>query len=273
MLGKLLKYEIKSTGKVMVLLYGALLFLSMIFSVAIGIMATEFFESIVMSSDFFASLWSLGFAFLTLFFYAVIIIVSSATFIFSMIRFKNNVLGPEGYLTHTLPVKTSEIILSRCINSVLWQIISGIAEFAAITLIVAIGGSITGVNFQELFEAIPIVFAQFKEVLGVTGLVLLGILSFVLIINSFLQLFASMSIGFSFNKYKVLLSVVVYIAFNWVMSIGFTILTSMMLVFTVRSIESAIIGFLFIYVLITSLLSVLYYFITHYFLSKKLNLQ
>ncbi len=269
MLGKLLKYEFINAAKIMVLFYAALILLSAIFSVSVSFGAdlneetnSDLYVSYELTYGVFGITAGLSFIFL----YFMIIAVAVATVIYSISRFKNTVLGPEGYLTHTLPVKTRDIILSKTINAVVWQIFSGIAVFAALLLIFAVLGINLGeVLWEILRHALEapkaiIIFVEFLVFIPVAA------------VGSFLQIFASMAIGFSSNRHRVIKSVGVYILFCWAMSFVTTFLLTFDQLFAEFTPERGI-GLLFIVILLYALLAVCFYFITHHFLSKKLNLQ
>ena len=267
MLGKLLKYEFKSAAKIMVLFYIALIALSAIFSVtfAIGGNANEEAHTdFLIEYNFVDSVLETSALLSFLLFYFMIIVVSVSTVIYSINRFKNTVLGPEGYLTHTLPVKTRDIILSKAINAVLWQIFSFIAVCVALLIILATLKS----DLFELFKGIIEVISYNAEV-TVTILELI-LLSLVTSISTYFQIFASMSIGYSANKHRRFKSIGVFILIYWIESFIFSLLLYSDIIGVIESLGGPI--SLLLAILMFVLISMVFYLITHHFLKKKLNL-
>lgn len=122
MLGKLLKYEFKATGRILLPLYGAMVLVGLI---------TSFF---INENSFGASQ-----AIFTMMYIGICIVSVVITFLLVIQRFSKNLLSDEGYLMFTLPVSTSSLIISKLIVAVCWGIvgtiagiISGIALFATV---------------------------------------------------------------------------------------------------------------------------------------------
>lgn len=107
MLGKLLKYEFKATGRKFLPIYGAIILISLLLN--FGIRNPQF-DIITVLAGF------------TLFGLVVALVVISLMTIIQ--RFKQNLLGDEGYLMFTLPVSTEKLILSKLITAAVWVIIS-----------------------------------------------------------------------------------------------------------------------------------------------------
>lgn len=103
------------------------------------------------------------------FFFAMLLIVISASLISLMIciEFYRSLVSDEGYLTFTLPVKTSETILSKLINGIIWILIS----LAAVALsAVLICGSIVlfgGLAAENVLDIITSIF-YFENALDAT---------------------------------------------------------------------------------------------------------
>lgn len=108
MLGKLLRYEFKSTLRVFLPLYGAILFLALI-NKAIDLIGIRFEASIA---------WPAGIAMATYIF--LIIATFVLTIIVTVQRFYKNLLSSEGYLMNTLPVKSWALLLSKGLIALFW---------------------------------------------------------------------------------------------------------------------------------------------------------
>ena len=212
MLGKLIKHEFRATGRVMLPILAAVLLLAVMANVSIRLMDA-------VDSTF------LHFVFGLVIFLFVIGMIAAAimTIVIMVSRFYRNLLKDEGYLMHTLPVSVHELIWSKLIVSFVWFVVT----FLVIFLVILLTGLLqSGTNLAEIFVYVPS-WAEIKEALAQFGitpgtLIRLGaefivgaILSCVV---SCLHFYAAMSLGHMFSKDKVLLSIVFFVAINFVFS-------------------------------------------------------
>ena len=100
MLGKLMKYEIKATGRTLIPLYIALLAFAIINKIFIGTGLSDKLEGFG-SIPFILSIFGYGFTMAAVFIVTFFVIIQ---------RFYKNLLGDEGYLMNTLPVTTLQIL-------------------------------------------------------------------------------------------------------------------------------------------------------------------
>lgn len=103
MLGKLLKYELKSSAKFFVPMYFAIL-------------AITTLNSIFMRKNLFVGAQPI----INMVVGALFIALTTLTVVIIVRRFKKNLLGNEGYLMFTLPVSSSKLILSKYISALIW---------------------------------------------------------------------------------------------------------------------------------------------------------
>ncbi|MEE0775749.1 MAG: hypothetical protein U0M15_01655 [Bacillota bacterium] len=122
MLGKLLKYEFKATGRMLLPLYGAMILAGLV-------------SSFVINRDAFGATQVI----FTMVYVGICVAALVITLLLVIQRFNKNLLSDEGYLMFTLPVSTDSLIFSKLIVAVCWGIIgtiagilSGIALFATI---------------------------------------------------------------------------------------------------------------------------------------------
>ncbi|MEG2407137.1 MAG: ABC-2 transporter permease, partial [Clostridiales bacterium] len=120
MLGKLLKYELKSTARTFIPLYAAILVVAIVNGFTVG---TEMFEIQGIATLI------LGGLMVALFVITIVVIIQ---------RFKKNLLEDEGYLMFTLPVSPKMLVLSKYIVSLIWAILSGIVAVGAFLLVILI---------------------------------------------------------------------------------------------------------------------------------------
>ncbi len=110
MLGKLIKYDIKSNLHIMGGIY-----------IFVAVMAAfTAFVDIIYNANINNFIIFVADKLFTSMYYIGIVAMFVATAIVIIMRYRNNVLKDEGYLTHTLPVKESAIYFSKVISSVIW---------------------------------------------------------------------------------------------------------------------------------------------------------
>src|SRR5699024_1205776 len=118
MLGKLLKYEFKSTGR----LFGVIYLLIMILSLMIGLLGRRYMTISV-------AIWNhdgirlAALAILIVAYFVMLVAMVVVTFVVILQRFYKNLLEGEGYLMHTLPVPTWMLVASKLIAAVIWDIL------------------------------------------------------------------------------------------------------------------------------------------------------
>ncbi len=266
MLGKVIKYEFKATYRFVIMAYTLLLTLAVLVGVGMRINADEFFRNLAYKYELGIAVLSVTFGLLIVLLIIMTIIVISGMYFYSIKRFKDNLLNNQGYLMHTLPVKTRDHIFAKTIVSVVWTALSVvIVGFAYLVLAMIVGGSdvfaslfamIKAINFSDFLN--PEMYLYLCEVL---------IMWLISLISSYLHIFASMAIGFSLNTHKLAKSIGVYILITIVVS-NFQ---SVVMLPTVLDKNFHWIMWLNIIVLVIQ--SVIYYFMAEYFLSKRLNLQ
>lgn len=138
MLGKLIKYEYKATARTFIPIYIALLLVAVINRVLrIGNIDVAWGISMIVLVGLFIALGVL----------TIIVIVQ---------RFNKNLLGDEGYLMFTLPVKSEQLVASKLIISIVWTTISSIVAF--VTFLILLGEAPL---FNEIFTNWNIIWTEF----------------------------------------------------------------------------------------------------------------
>ena len=216
MLGKLLKHELRATGRIMLPIYGATVILAILANLSIRLLDHEVGNLIRI------------FAVLIITVFAIAIIAAAImTLVLMVKRFYSNYLRDEGYLMHTLPVDVHGLVWSKMIVSCIWFA----GTFIVIALILALTGLfLTGTSLNDVFAAFPswkeIIAAMHKEGIGggdvalfiaemITGVLLAGL-------TTCLHFYAAMALGHMFSKDKILLSIVFFVAISFVMNIAVT---------------------------------------------------
>ena len=273
MLSKSLKHEFRATTRVMLPIFIALALLSAAARVSVLLLDRNNLPSY---------LEGIGVTVIVLFIVGLVA-ASVSVIALTVVRFYRSFLSDEGYLNMTLPVSVNTHISSRLIVSVVWYILTALAiGLCVMVMVMGIG------DFRGLWDGIVDLARQIRES-GMTGhaiLLILEMLVSCVVSSAFtsLMLYAALAVGHSFNRRKKLLSVVFAFVFYYAVQIlstlgiiamtrydwsGLTAKFDLEPLKVIPFMESMIgLGILVIVVLCA-----VFYFITHHFLSKKLNLE
>ena len=144
MLGKLLKYDLKSVGKYWWMLMIAVLGLFGVGGAAFGIVqliGSHMYDQIVLENDLLGITLGLAQAFLTMTFIASLVGIGICSFAVSVliyIRYFKHLFTDEGYLTFTLPVSRGQIFNAKVLNSFIWSLLSSIVMLIGASLMIAL---------------------------------------------------------------------------------------------------------------------------------------
>jgi len=268
MFGKLLKHELYSCGRILVPLWAALLFLSgMVFGMSALVEQTDI-KVISVFHIIICVLFGLGcFA---VFIMAIVVMIK---------RFYSSVLSDCGYLTNTLPVNAHEIVCSRLITAVFAFILT----YAVILLSVYIALSYSGI----LKIAADEIGFLLKEGILDEPLAIFRSVSPLLITTAALTLlagclrcYAAMAIGHSFSNSKKLLSVAFFFVLGMAESLVSSGITGTFVAHNMErfSEDISVIGSMTsqassLGCIFTTLLVLVYYFVTVFIITNKLNLE
>lgn len=267
MLGKLMKYEFKATGRLLIPLYIALMIFAFINRLFIGDMMTSGADR--QARNFISMI--------TMIIYAAIMISIFVVTLFIIVqRYRTNLLGDEGYLMNTLPVKPWQNIMSKLLVSLIWMILSGIMAMLSIIILAyekgmfSTFGSVVSSCFESVYGYVGINSVFFS--LEIILIMILGLISSILII------YASLSIGNLFAKSKILASFGAFIVLSTVSKVITAFACTIMINnfngamrydFTVVPIHILLI----VSIVGMSIFPIVYFIISHYVLTKKLNLE
>ena len=261
MLGKLMKYEFKATGRMLLPLYAALLGFAIINKIFIG---TNFNETNI---EFLGGIPAV----ITMIGYVVTMIaVFVGTFIITLQRFYKNLIGDEGYLMHTIPVKSWQNILNKLLVSMIWTIVSVVVAGISIAIMAyePEAFKLMGGEFGRLIKELYSKYGIDVSVISIQ-LIVLGIVSLAHQITMF---YAALSIGQLFKSKKILGSfagfMIISIAQQAIVGICATIVGNN-LNFSYVSPQQVF----FSAIAISLLFLIALFFITNYILKNKLNLE
>lgn len=268
MLGKLFKYEFKACARVIFPVFGAAIIMSILSAGAMAITPD------VVSNTSQTIIAVLSVLVIIIFFF-LLFASMLLSFVFAIRRFKVNLLGKEGYLMNTLPVKPLSNVMAKLLCSLVFQILSAIVAVVCILLCVVLSNRM---YIAEAFEDIADIFGALMQLnaSGWLNLVLTIILMLVSILKSYSMIYSAMSMGYSFNKCKALISIGLVIAFSTVESILMSVITSEGIEYHFENFEQYQNAFalsLILSIALQAIFAAIYTAMTTLFLKRRLNLE
>lgn len=278
MLGKLIKHEFKATGKSFVLLFGATLALTIFSKIGMNLPFDNFIWRIIIGVAAVGCVFCIFAGFIV-------------AFVIMIYRFYNNMLKDEGYLSHTLPVKTWQHLISKLVTDLVWLLASIAVSFLSLFIIYVMEH---GSSMLEGFNTFLEVVNEYPRLIGyIAGICVLLILLFLL---GMLEIFAALALGHMFSKHRIFASVAFYFVLNYLLvTIGAILTNGLMLVFPKLShnlrhmhiqmsdvetfeeymevLDSTLLQMIAVCAVIEIVIIGICFFVTNYVMSKKLNLE
>ena len=297
MLGKLMKYEWKNIWKA-----GTLMLLGMLVVTVIGCVVLRMPGGVVTgfldNNDInVAQSWFVLSSFVaTLILYVIMLLASTwGMLIFLGIRFYRSMYTDEGYLSHTLPVTTNQLFLSKVLVSGIWYLlislgilISVIALLFSMAMGVASIEGFTDILTQyngNIWAFLSDFFYElgrfYEEQMGVSLLHYGITLFFTFVVGPFtamITLFGSLTIGQLSSKHKGLMGILAYAGVTILSSIiGSTVQSVFMLGSNAMSSPGGVTlstnSAYDISVITSLLIAAIMYGVSYYIINRKLNLD
>ena len=200
MLGKLLGYEMKAYGRILVPIYIALIALAAILGISFKLLPEKTTMSVI-------------FAFALIIYILLLFAVGAVTTILGISRYYNNMLGREGYLMFSLPVKTSTLMSAKTLAALIWTIFGAIVGFAAIATTFVLG-KFTSADYAQMGETFEVLFKFAKPY---TGHIIFWIFIMILsVLTLIIRVYAAVSIGSQWSNHRLVGSILAYIGFKLV---------------------------------------------------------
>ena len=224
MLRKLFRYDMKYTARLVLPLM-----LLTLGTTLLGSAAMKFLTNLSHGGSTYASTGTilltiaLGLIVAGSIFILVAFVIISSFIVF--VRFYKNFFSDEGYLTHTLPIKSSTHMFSKTWSTLLWTIITILAALLFIFIYMLIGAAPYGSLFNtEILRDI----GSFFHTLGITltpSRLLIGIETVLMVITSIVfatfMIFTAITIGAVVaKKHKILAAIGFYYLINMAVSIA-----------------------------------------------------
>ncbi|MDD3168437.1 MAG: hypothetical protein PHC91_03110 [Eubacteriales bacterium] len=197
MLGKLVKYDIRSTWRDFAAVY-----ISILLGVLILPPVFNHFDNEIVNG--IAGFLGVGIAIST-----IIVMVITLFKIFN-----TNVFSKEGYLTMTLPATSTQLVVSKLLISSMWIVLTGIVS--------AIGICIFAVNLNAVpFAEISDGFRKFLSMIDSNGFLAMFMLAAAMILSAvkeIAKLFLACSIAHlkQLNRFRVPVGILSYFVFSWI---------------------------------------------------------
>ncbi len=171
-------------------------------------------NSFIVNIPVIAIVFAVGFSFLTI---GIII----ALFVSVVVNYNRSMFKKPGYLTLTLPVSTTELILSKLLTTIIWLVIASVVMMIGIFMIIFIEGMRQNLfTFDAFVEPIVSFFQNcirvvihypFKTLYGI-------ILFFSQLVISVAGIFFSLTIVHTkwFRKYQLVFGMIIYLMINFI---------------------------------------------------------
>lgn len=294
MLGKLLKNEWKATWKLPVLVCAFVCVMTLIGSFSFRM---PIWQKLMEDNAGTFNIFDMS-SIMFLFAYFLAVIASAyAVMIYFAVRFYKNLYTDEGYLMHTLPVTARDLIISKCLISVLWNIVSTALILGSLffLLYIWLRTLLPDPDWREFSQVLdtylPMINDAFRAQTGFSLSifpVLLGVTGVLGSFSGMLTIYASASIGQLFNKHKVAASVLSYLVITSIAQVLTSIIIMPITFGTVMKlsrnvylspIETAIaplaytVPTYFVTMVLSLISTVGFYIVTEYIMKRKLNLD
>lgn len=216
MLGKLIKHEFKTTGRYILLIMAILVIITPFAALYLRY-SGKLINWLNISSGTIHVLQNLFSGICIAAYIVALIGVGAITGITLIYRFYKSMISSEGYLTHTLPVKTSSILISKGFVALVWSYASLIIIILSLLVFTKILGAWT---MEEAIDSLSLITHQLSKVgINYGHLILFLIAMLIQSVNSIAMLGACFGIGHRMSGHPVLGTIVSYIGISFIIQI------------------------------------------------------
>ena len=166
MLGKLLKNEFIATGRIMGALYAV-----------VAVIMTYVLGSYYIAKDTATTGQMLGIT--------VLLLISSCSFILTIVvmitNFQKSLYGDQGYLSFTLPVKGSTLLISKIITSTVWFVAAFVCLMGTVAIsYFVVKEDVLGEDTFSTLETLLPMFLEGKSVATIVTSIVISMISYFL---------------------------------------------------------------------------------------------
>lgn len=280
MLGKLVKEEFKSYR----MSFGIMFLAGVIFTIFMKIICMLPYQQevkhLIQGIGFYS-------------YYYIILLIGVAASVLVIVRFYSTMVGDRGYLTWTLPAKSSTIIWAKLIGGMLWKVIAGVVTIVLFCIFLVgkywviwndftMDITLNEMNRHELHAIIRELLGLFRpEYLIPIVLFLIAVLIFQIMPQ--LLIYFCIAVGQLFGKWRIVASIGCYFVIMIVMEILMIAGIAIMAVggasvasvgfFESMSVPGIINFILGIMIVVGLVLSIMFFVFTNMIFKKHLNLE
>jgi len=197
MLGKLVKYDLKSGSRIFCAMYVFIIICSIISRLAVLLAGGGEPEP----GTGHGAVNTISFIFYILSAFMMVVCMAAIcviTMVWAMLRYRNNLLRDEGYLMHTLPVVPSGLYFSKVLTTAIWFL----ADTAIIFIALLMSGmtASAGFGFKEFIGSIANIIHDNIMPYGAKGvlfIVLIIVFIIAAVYNIIAHIYASLNIGYA----------------------------------------------------------------------------
>lgn len=233
------------------------------------------------------SVWDIFSVFMLMLYMIMLVGVIYGVMIYLGVHFYKTMYTDQGYLIHTLPVTKHQILGSKILVSGLWYMIITFAVYLSmflwfaslISLAIPEGYSLARA-WQMIAPELGEIFEIFKTELGwdlrATGIYMI-VYTLIAPFSGLTVMFGAITLGQLFHKARVLMAIVCYIGITMITSLLASAYQSFSSVNLFMAQNSAfgnyMNGTLGFTLIVNLIMAVILYFVSHYIISKKLNME
>lgn len=264
MLSKLMKYELKATARIFLPLFALIIPMSLLTKVFLHTTADSFDIPRMITMSVYVIL---------------IVALFVMTLIVTIQRFYRNLLGDEGYLSFTLPVKTHTHIDAKLLATLIWVVVSTLIAALSIFILAADGQTLPRFGNWWVKYVNPFLSKYGAQVwiAVIEGIILMLVST----LCQTAEIYAAITVGNLSSKHKLIAGIGAYIGFGVVMQTISSILVDVFKphfenFFTRANFDNPFpaLNYILLIILLGQLVYLgIFYFLTEWLLSRKRNLE
>jgi len=277
MTGKMIKYELKQMRPVLLISFIALFFVTIV-GFMVGVLPILIFGGKNIGTGIWSTVMT-GISFLAYAF--ILLVIAIGMDIFIGFRFYKSMYSSKGYFTHTLPLKTNELILGKTIPAILVQILVDLMVIIS-AVIIFLGYYVAKEGLENAIYNVTSLIQIFAGRYFHTGFgiilaaIILGIFAVIKTVSVTFILLLCASLGQLFNSYRILMVVVSFIAINRIIAAVEWFINAVVMegvkADLYRRGTGTMINLIFV-AIVNIILLIASYMLNYYIISEKLNLE
>lgn len=292
MLSKLIKHEWKSTSKMGIVTLLTLAGMTLVGTLGIAIPVNYFNQNYSTLGGRMSDQESMYAVFATLtvmmsfmLIYLTFLGVAWGMLIYHSVRFYKTMYSEEGYLTHTLPVTPAQLLASKTLVAGVWYLLVEVGIILSVCILVgALLFSLSDGNMAGLLREFGYMWDTIEKdaAFRLTAAHMIIFVIVTLLVTPFsmmMTIFGSLTVGQLSRKYKAFMGILVCIGVMFGTAILSTLLRMIFMISAAVVGSEELEGFFLIFgnydmtILLSAGMAVGFYFISHYILKRKLNLE